>query len=225
VNRLGVVTGLTAEAHCLRRAGAGNAMAIVCSSGDSSRAESGARRLVEDGASALLSFGIAGGLDPESAAGDLIIGESVVGVGRESDHDWRNAISGLLNHMRPRVGTIVGCDRPVASVAEKAALYERHGAIAVDMESHVVGRVATETGVPFAVIRVVADSANDSLPQSALAGLGGADGAPRIGAVLGSLMLRPWELPALIRAARDARKALNVLERCARTGAPLFGRG
>lgn len=225
MNRLGVVTGLTAEAHCLRRAGAGNAMAIVCSSGDSSRAESGARRLVEDGASALLSFGIAGGLDPESAAGDLIIGESVVGVGRESDHDWRNAISGLLNHMRPRVGTIVGCDRPVASVAEKAALYERHGAIAVDMESHVVGRVATETGVPFAVIRVVADSANDSLPQSALAGLGGADGAPRIGAVLGSLMLRPWELPALIRAARDTRKALNVLERCARTGAPLFGRG
>ncbi len=222
MNCLGVVTGLTAEAHCLRRAGP---MPIVCSSGDSSRAESGARRLVEEGASALLSFGIAGGLDPESAAGDLIIGASVVGVGREADHDWRNAISGLLNGMRPRIGAILGCDHPVASVAEKAELHKRYGAIAVDMESHVVSRVATETGVPFAVIRVVADSANDSLPRSALAGLGGTDGAPRISAVLRSLLLRPWELPALIRVARDTRKALDVLEHCAREGAPLFGRG
>lgn len=225
MNRLGVVTGLTAEAHCLRLAGAGNSLAIVCSSGDCSRAESGARRLVEDGANALLSFGIAGGLDPESVAGDLIIGTSVVGIDRQADHDWRNAISGLLNEMRPRVGAIVGCDHPVASAVEKAALHERYGAIAVDMESHVVGRVATESGVPFAVIRVVADSANDSLPRSALAGLGGSDGAPRIGAVLRSLLLRPWELPGLIRVARDTRKALDVLECCARQGAPLFGRG
>lgn len=232
MSRLGVVTGLTTEAHCLRPAGAAGggigAIPIICSSGDPTRTEEGARRLVGDGAEALLSFGIAGGLDPKCGAGDLVLGKTVVdadGIEHETDIEWRNCLSTLLAGLGPEIGTVAGCDRPASTVAEKRAIHERCGAIAVDMESHVVARVAADTGLPFAVIRVIADDAHDSLPHAALAGLGGTDGLSRIGAVLGALLLRPWELPVLIRVALETRQALSVLRRCAVDGAPLFGRG
>jgi hopanoid-associated phosphorylase len=228
VSRLGVVTGLTAEARCLRPAGPRSAIPIICSSGDPAQAEDGARRLVRDGVEALLSFGIAGGLDPRCGAGDLVLGKTVVdaaGVEHEADMEWRNRLSTLLAGLGPEIGTVAGCDRPASTVVEKRAIHERCGAIAVDMESHVVARVAADRGLPFAVIRVIADGAHDSLPHAALAGLGGVDGSPRIGSVLGALVLRPWELPGLIRVALETRQALGVLRRCAVDGAPLFGRG
>ena len=232
MSRLGVVTGMTAEAHCLSPAGAAGgdigAIASICSSGDPAQAEDGARRLVRDGVEALLSFGIAGGLDSRCGAGDLVIGKTVVdaaGIEHETDIEWRNCLSTLLAGLGPEIGTVAGCDRPTATVTEKRAVHEHCGAIAVDMESHVVARVAADTGRPFAVVRVIADGAHDSLPHAALAGLGGTDGSPRIGAVLGALLLRPWELPGLIRVALETRQALGVLRRCAVDGAPLFGRG
>ena len=76
----------------------------------------------------------------------------------------------------------------------------------------------------FAVIRAIADPAGRVLPRAALAGLG-PDGEPRPIAVLGELVRRPWELPALLAVAGDARRALATLENCAALGAPLFGRG
>lgn len=228
MSRLGVVTGLMAEANCLKPAGTASAISIICSSGDPARAEAGARRLVRDGVEALLSFGIAGGLDPRCSAGDLVLGKTVVdatGIEHETDMEWRNYLATLLAGLGPEIGTVAGTDRPASTVAEKRAIHERCGAIAVDMESHIVARVAADTGLPFAVIRVIADGARDSLPHAALAGLGGADGSPRIGAVVGALLRRPWELPGLIRVGLETRQALGILRRCAVDGAPLFGRG
>ena len=67
---LAVVTGLEAEARIARRAGL-DALAAGGGPGAATRA---ADDLVRRGATALLSFGIAGGLDPALRTGTVVVG-------------------------------------------------------------------------------------------------------------------------------------------------------
>ncbi len=225
MTRLGVVTGMVAEARCLPRPGAGDAIEAACSGGDPARALSGAARLVAEGARALLSFGIAGGLDPALDPGDLVVADTVVAPGGErweTDRAWRDGLLAALAAARPVCGALAGSDRPVATAAEKRVLYETTGALAVSLEDHAVARAAGEARVPFAALRAIADPARRTLPLAALAGLG-ADGRVRIGAVLLRLAVRVWEAPALVVVACDAGRALTALRRAA-AAAPLLGR-
>ncbi len=227
MTHLGIVTGLAAEARCLHKAAGGDALTVVCSGGDAARALSAARTLIANGADSLLSFGLAGGLDPTLAPGTAVIADAVIdpgGARLEVDADWRDALLALFPWEPPLRATIAGRDQAVASIAAKRALRAESGAVAVDMESHAVAGAAAEAGLPFAAIRAVADPADRAVPRAALAGLG-PEGETRPWAVLGEIVLRPWELPALIAIAGDARRALAKLERCAAFGAPLFGRG
>lgn len=105
---------------------------------------------------------------------------------------------------------LAGVDAPVVTAEEKAALRNRTGAAAVDMESHKLARAAERLGVPFVAWRVVSDEAGTSLPRAAVAGFSNS-GEPNIGAVLAALARRPFELPALIRTGRDAARAHRTL--------------
>jgi hypothetical protein len=109
--------------------------------------------------------------------------------------------------------TIAGVDRPLTGTTEKRALHAATGAAAADMESHIVARLAGEHGLPFAVLRAVADPAERTVPPAALLGMR-PDGSVKIGAVLGSLAKSPGQLPALLRVAADTRRALAALLRC-----------
>ena len=109
-------------------------------------------------------------------------------------------------------GAIVGNDAIVATAAEKYALHERTGALAVDMESHVAARVALRKGLPFAALRVISDCARDNLPPAALVGMR-PDGGMALGAVLASLARDPRQLPALISTGRQADQAFRSLSR------------
>ena len=98
----------------------------------------------------------------------------------------------------------------VASATAKAALYARTGAVAVDLESAAVARIARRHGLPFAVLRAVCDGAGRDLPRAALVAL---DGAGRIGGlrVAWAAATRPWELVDLIRLGGDAARARHAL--------------
>jgi hypothetical protein len=110
------------------------------------------------------------------------------------------------------VGTILGADAIIASVAEKRDLFTRTGAIAVDMESHIAARIAARHGLPFAVLRTISDRADQTLPPAALVGMK-PDGGVALGAVLGSLARHPAQLPALIATGRSAGRAFAALGR------------
>jgi adenosylhomocysteine nucleosidase len=94
-------------------------------------------------------------------------------------------------------------------------LSARTGASAVDLESGAVARVAARHRLPFAVLRAVCDPAQRSLPPAALAALN-SEGAIRTLSVLGSIVARPWQIPALLRLALDAALARHALARSAR---------
>jgi hypothetical protein len=101
---------------------------------------------------------------------------------------------------------------PVAHPDEKRALYMKTGAIAVDMESHIVAAVGRMHDLPVAAIRVITDPAKRALPTSAVAAMR-SNGTTDIGAMLRSVLSRPRELPALLQTALDARAARATLVR------------
>jgi adenosylhomocysteine nucleosidase len=100
----------------------------------------------------------------------------------------------------------------VADTAGKAELRGATGAHAVDLESGAVARVATEHGLPFAVIRAVCDPATRNLPPAALLALD-SSGAIGFSAVIGSVCRNPAQIPALIALGLDAARARRSLLR------------
>jgi hopanoid-associated phosphorylase len=186
-----------------------------------------ALQLIAQGCDALLSFGIGGGLDPELAPGSLILAETVIcpdGSLHTTDRPWRNRLYQTLAPLEPIMGVVVGSDVALSGPTAKRLLRQKTGAILVDMESQAVAKAASAHGLPFMVLRAVADPAWRGLPQSALVGLDEA-GNPRISAVLGQLLRRPWELPALIRLGLDSRAAHETLRQTVEILNPSHGLG
>jgi purine nucleoside phosphorylase len=110
------------------------------------------------------------------------------------------------------IAEIAGADAPVADEIGKRALFAATGAVAVDMESVLVARAARRHGLPFAILRVVADPAHRSLPNAALVAMR-PDGEVDIGGVFGALSRDPWQVTMLARLAVDARRAFAALAR------------
>ena len=160
----------------------------------------------------VISIGVAGALDPTLAAGDCVVARTVVGaeVRYETDPAWSAAIIQALGDARS--GDIYGSDRIVMTAAAKRDLFEATGALAVDMESHVAAKVAAAHGLPFAGVRVVSDTAGRDLPPAFQVGME-PDGGVAYGAIFCSILAQPWQLPTLMRSARDVETAFTELAR------------
>lgn len=228
MTRIGVVTGLIAEADCLRRSpaldSAGLDLRFACSGGRPENASAAATSLVADGCRGLLSFGLAGGLVPDLNPGDLIAASSVVDpAGRvyPTDHGWRERVVSATDSLSIKILKVAGEDRVLATPEEKRALQAQTSATAVDMESHAVAHAADTADIPFLVLRAIADPAEHGIPSAALSGLS-ADGRTRPLAVAACLATRPWQLPALIRLGVESRTGLAALGRVAGIGPSLF---
>lgn len=200
-------SGLMAEAKIARRAG----FAAVVGAGDYARTVA----LVEaaaPGAECLVSFGIAGGLAPGLQPGDVILSGEVVDDERRWVSDdlpgWR--IPDLAERIGAVEGPVLGSRRIIASQADKARAWSETGAIAVDMESGVVARAAAAAGIPFLVLRAVADPAGRVLPPAALLPLA-ANGRPAMSQIAVSVVRRPAQIRGLVGVAREARQALAAL--------------
>lgn len=200
-------TGLEAEAKIARRAG----LSAVVGAGDHRRTVA----VVEEAASAaecLVSFGIAGALKPGLRAGDIILSTEVIDEDRRwlSSDSLRGRLAELVREIGASEGPVLGARMVLATKADKRRAWHETGALAVDLESVVVARAAAALGIPFLVLRAIADPAGRELPPAALLPLK-QNGHPDLGRVLGSLLRRPGQLPTLLSVAREARQALAAL--------------
>jgi adenosylhomocysteine nucleosidase len=205
------VTGLAAEATIARRLG----LRAVAAGGDAVRTEAAIQRLVGEGVTGLVSFGICGGLDPALASGSVILPRGIrseAGDRHLVDQIWHAALAGALQSggLATATGDLLGGIAIVDTPVRKAALFRQSGAIAVDLESHLVAKAARAAGVPFVVLRVVADASGRGLPPAVMLGLDAA-GRPAFSRVLASIARRPGQVPALLQVAADTRRALRVL--------------
>jgi hopanoid-associated phosphorylase len=168
----------------------------------------------------LVSFGIAGGLDPRLRSGQAIVAASVRFAGREfqADPAWTTRL--LARYPSALQAPLLSAEIPVLSPAGKARLFGETGAAAIDMESGLAAEIAAAHGLPFACFRVIADAADRAVPGSALKGLR-VDGSTDAWAVMSGLRRSPGDLPMLLRLAWDSWRAKRVLARAA----GLFGGG
>jgi adenosylhomocysteine nucleosidase len=201
---IGFVTGLTAEARLL----AGFNVLVVATGGSPGDAEAVAFRLIDRGATALISFGLAGGLDPGLKAGSLLIPHCIVDgeAAYKCDECMIERLGGATEDR------LTGAQAIAVTVDAKAALRRATGAAAVDLESVGVARAAMARGLPFAVLRAVADPAERALPPASLVALD-ALGRIRFGRVFGSIVRQPDQIIDLIRLARDASAGRRTLAR------------
>jgi adenosylhomocysteine nucleosidase len=226
---LGIVAALRAEARALgvprqRRTVRNGTLVAVTGIGYEAAAR-GARQLVGAGCHALLSWGLAGALDPTLAPGAILVPDEVVLAGHEhrlrTTCGWRERVLRVLAADWPvERGTLLTSPRPLAAAADKASAFRQTAAAAVDMESFAVAEVALAHGLAFLAVRVVVDRASDEVPH-ALEGVARASGELAIGRLLARLLAQPSSITQLAHLARCYRAARRSLRGIARSGALL----
>lgn len=209
MTRIAVLTGLVREAGVLRAAakGAEDRLEVAVSGADPARAHWEAGHLTRGRPDLLVSFGLAGGLDPALSAGTLVVADAIMlpdGARIAADAKWtavlRRDAAGAVG------GDIVAVDRPILTTADKRVLAGVTGAAACDMESHALARAAQDTGTPFVVLRAICDPATQTVPEPFLRMLDESGRVRR--SALPDVLRHPGAALALWRHSRAAHAAL-----------------
>jgi adenosylhomocysteine nucleosidase len=208
------VTGLVQEA----RIAAGPGMAVICSSSDPHQLRALLTVFDPTTIRGVISFGVAGGLDPSLKSGDVVVADEVMA----GENRWLagfalndDLIGRLTVGLGRRVvrGGLAGVEDVVVAQASKAALRNETGAAAVDMESHIAAAYAAEAGLPFAALRVISDPASRALPALARNAIK-PNGDIDLGMILRGVVRNPRTLRALVSTGIDFNRALRSLRGC-----------
>jgi adenosylhomocysteine nucleosidase len=208
-----IVTGLLQEA----RIAAGPGMTVICSSSDPQQLRALLTVVDPSTIRGVISFGVAGGLDPALKSGDVVVATEVLA----GDTRWLAGLtvneeliaSVALGRSRVVRGGLAGVEQVVAARSCKAALRLETGAAAVDMESHIAAAYAADAGLPFAALRVIADPADRALPALAVAAIK-ANGDIDLRKVLSGVARNPMMLRAMVSTGIDFNRALRTLRGC-----------
>jgi len=186
------------------------------------RAEAASRRLLSRGASALVSWGVAGGLDPRLESGTVVLANTVQpahGAPVGGDASWRDQLQALIGgRVSTTVGAVFHADEILDTVAGKRRVFERWMSSIVDMETLGVARVAVEAGVPWIAVRVVTDDAGMKLSPE-ITGVSDDRGRLRP-AMVARLVLSPWLWRDLFRLARANASAARSMREVSRIAGP-----
>jgi adenosylhomocysteine nucleosidase len=176
-------------------------------------AQAAARALIDAGVAALMTFGMAGGLDPALQAGSVVLPCELIsadGTRFVVSRSWRERVAVAVSPLLAvSAGALLTSARAIDTPAEKSAAFRDTGAAAVDMESAAVAAIAAHHNLPFIAVRVVVDTAADTLPRAVVNA--SSAGQVQIGRLIAGLILAPGEIAALIRLAQRYRIAMRSL--------------
>jgi len=211
------LVGLAFEA----RIASGPGVIVICRNSERTIAAS-IDQAVRQGCRGIISFGVAGGLAPHLRPGNWVVASSIVDAqdSRPTDSAWSQKILAMIPDAEHK--PIAGVDYAVATTEAKRRMHVETGAATVDMESHLVARLASKHGLSFTAVRVVIDPAHRAIPDAALAGMR-PDGGTSITAVIRELIAGPSQLSGLLRLAYDGYAARRALLRIRRLLGPDFG--
>ena len=186
---------------------------IKCSGPGPNRVSVACNDLKNDKITGIVSFGIAGGIDPNLKSGTLLLPKAVVtadGAFFPTDDTWRRSVA---NHwpIAKKQTLQLGVNKIIKSTDEKTQLFETTGAHALDMESHVIAAYAQKRGIPFLILRSIADSADDTVPEIALAGIN-KHGKPTPFSLLRKLIRQPIFIPDIAKLAYASNTAVRALK-------------
>lgn len=176
---------------------------------------------IDAGCRSMISFGVAGGLAPDLVPGDCVVASAIIDYPavRPTDPLWSCKLAEMLPDARH--GPIMGVNAVVSDPADKCKLHAFTRAVAVDMESHLVARLADAHGLAFAAVRVIIDPAHRLVPPAALLAMA-PGGSTDLSAMLREILTRPSQVSPLMRLAADALAARAALVRLRRALGPSF---
>ncbi|MEZ4600256.1 MAG: hypothetical protein R2940_10770 [Syntrophotaleaceae bacterium] len=188
------------------------------------RALEAARWLIRQKVTSLAVLGVSGGLAPGLNCGQLIVADTVL-------NELGSAVATctgtgeLLKSLRglglvPVTGPVMTVSEPVLDTEEKRRLHETTGALAVDMESAAVARVAADAGLNCLVLRAVCDGPCRRV-HPALFRMLNEEGRLKIPVLVKELLRNPGLVFDLLTARRDFAMALTALKRAK----DILGRG
>jgi len=221
VARIGIITGIAAEAGCIPR----NTRECFVRTGIGyDMARKNAEYCIADNTDGLISFGVAGGLSDTLGCGDVVLA-TLVGSGDrvfETDTRWRDALFEKLNNDLPlSTGDVTHVDDIIADPLGKQALYHKTGAVVCDMESLAVAEVAAENKVPFLIVRAVSDPVDAGVPPWVSKILDD-QGRVKKMKITRQILKNPVAVADLWRLGRNANTAFKSLARVSKSAGPGF---
>lgn len=165
---IALITGLEMEAGIARKAmkKSDAELSVFVAGMGAPNGQQVVQQAKREGAKGIVSLGYCGGLDPALRAGDIVIPEMVVGNNEiKTSAGWRRQlIKKLENQFSVLSCPLLSVESVVKSPAEKAELFNRYKACAVDMESLRLAQLAAENNLEFIAVRVVHDPASQVIP-------------------------------------------------------------
>jgi hopanoid-associated phosphorylase len=197
---------------------------VAYSGAGPSNAQTAAKLLLAQGATQLISWGCAAALGPVLKPGDLVLADSLIdadGNLTELSADWHSYTKNLLaTTLKVHTGSLVESKKIVATSSDKQQLHSKTGAIALDMESIAIAKVASQNKLRFLAIRAIVDPANMDLPKAIAHSLNN-EGDIELIKLLAFIAGHPAELSGLIKLGLHFHAAKNTLKLVARQLAEL----
>jgi adenosylhomocysteine nucleosidase len=152
------LVGLAFEA----RIAAGPGVLVVCRGRETADL---LRLAIGAGCRSIISFGVGGGLAPDLLPGDCVVASAIIDYPavRPTDPLWSRKLAEMIPDARH--GPIMGVNSVVSDPADKRKLHAFTRAVAVDMESHLVARLADAHGLAFAAVRVISIPRTGQCPR------------------------------------------------------------
>lgn len=178
-----------------------------------------AELLITKGVGRLISWGCAAALSASLKPGDLVLADKLIDAGNSEmtvSADWHGDTKNrLATIMTVHSGALAESISIVSSSIDKKQLHSVTGAVALDMESIAIAKVASQHALPFIAIRAIVDPVIMSLPLAINYSLNNS-GDIMLGKLLLFLLLHPAELPGLIKLGLHFNAAKKTLKLVAR---------
>ena len=164
----------------------------------------------------VLMLGVAGAVEQGMETGEIVLADRYLLDTQDGDGDPIAPDTGMLDvageasldlRMPVRRSSSLTVDHLIAEGWERQQLRGKYRIASVNMEDHAVASACRDAGVPFLSVRVILDTAEQTLPGY-LPGL-----ARRRSALFTQVVLKPWRIPTLVKLKSQMRLCQSVLAR------------
>jgi hopanoid-associated phosphorylase len=195
-------------------------LVLSYSGAGANNAQAAAQLLIAQGATRLISWGCAGALDVNLQSGNLLLADGLIdaqGITLAVNTEWHHHVNLLLSKLACesgfslRCGDLLESKTLVSTSRDKQQLHQQTNAVAVDMESIAIAKVAQSHALPFLAIRAIVDPVAMDLPK-AIGHAFNQQGDVELGKLLKFLLWHPFELKGLITLGQHFNFAKRTLK-------------